>query len=72
METGADWILNGVLKGFRHQITEIVQANLKEQIMTQVHTLLDQVNTYLDTNPDFLLNSLEIGVDDLDESIVSV
>jgi len=72
METGADWILNGVLKGFRHQITEIVEANLKEQIMAQVHTLLDQVNTYLDTNPDFLLNSLEIGVDDLDESIVSV
>ena len=72
METGADWILNAVLKGFSHQIAEIVQDNLKEQIGAQVHIILDQANDLLNTNPDILLNALGIKVSDLDESIVSV
>lgn len=72
METGADWILNAVLKGFSYQIAEIVQDNLKEQIGAQVHTILDQANDLLNTNPDILMNALVIKVSDLDESIVSV
>ena len=72
METGADWILNAVLKGFSYQIAEIVQDNLKEQIGAQVHTILDQANDLLNTNPDILMNALGIKVSDLDESIVSV
>lgn len=72
METGADWILNAVLKGFSYQIAEIVQDNLKEQIGAQVHIILDQANDLLNTNPDILMNALGIKVSDLDESIVSV
>ena len=72
METGADWILNAVLKGFSYQIAEIVKDNLKEQIGAQVHTILDQANDLLNTNPDILMNALGIKVSDLDESIVSV
>ncbi|KAL7542915.1 hypothetical protein ACHAXR_012357 [Thalassiosira sp. AJA248-18] len=71
-ETGADWILNAVLKGFSGQITEIVKDNLKEQIVKQVHILLEQVNGFIDTNPDLLMNALGITMNDLDESIVCV
>jgi len=72
METGADWILNAVLKGFSHQITEVVQENLEEQIVKQVHTVLEQVNGFIDTNPDLLMNALGITMNDLEESIVCV
>jgi len=72
METGADWILNAVLKGFCHQITEIVQENLKEQIVKQVHTVLEQVNNFVDANPDLLMHSLGITMKDLDETVVCV
>ena len=72
METGAAWILNAVLKGFSHKITEIVQDNLKEQIVKQVHILLEQVNGFIDTNPHLLMNALDITMVDLEESIVSV
>jgi len=72
METGADWILNAVLKGFSHKITEIVQDNLKEQIVKQVHILLEQMNSFIDSNPDLLMNALGITMADIEESIVSV
>lgn len=36
IDTGADWLLNSVLKGLSLQITNIVQDNLKEQLETQV------------------------------------
>jgi len=72
METGADWILNAVLKGFSHQITEIVQDNLKEQIVKQVHTVLEQTNSFIDSNPDLMMNILGITMNDLEESIVCV
>lgn len=72
MDTGADWLLNGVLKGFRYQITEVVQKHLHDQIVSQVHLILDTVNSFLDGNPDFLIDTLGIGLKDLDEVIVSV
>jgi hypothetical protein len=72
MQTGADWILNAVLKGFDHQITAVVQENLKEQIMKQVHAVLEQVNGLIESNPDLLMNALGITMKDLEESIVCV
>lgn len=71
-ETGADWILNAVLKGFSTQITEIVEDNLKSQIVNQVHVLLEQVNCFIDANPDLLMTTLGITMKDLEESIVCV
>jgi hypothetical protein len=71
-ETGADWILNSVLKGFRRQTSEIVEAILKDQITQQVHNLLESANGFVDANPDVLLVALGITLKDLDESIVSV
>ena len=35
-ETGADWLWNALMKGFRNQITDIVQINLRENIEKQV------------------------------------
>ncbi len=69
-ETGADWILNQVLKGFRDQITEIVQDNLKEQIVKQVHIVLEHVNGFIDANPDLLMRILGTTMNDLEETIV--
>jgi hypothetical protein len=71
-ETGADWILNSVLKGFRRQTSEIVEAILKEQITHQVHNLLESANGFIDANPDVLMVALGITLKDLEESIVSV
>ena len=72
METGADWLLNTVLKGFSHQITEVVQENLKKQIVQQVHTVLEQVNGFIEANPDLLMSILGITLKDLEENIVCV
>ena len=72
METGADWILNAVLKGFSHQITEIVQDSLREEIVKQVHIILEQVNGFIDSNPDLLMNALGVTMKDLEEQVVSV
>ena len=71
-ETGAYWLLNSVLKGFRRQTSEIVEAILKEQITQQVHSLLENANGFVDANPDLLLVALGITLRDLGESIVSV
>ena len=70
LETGADWILNGILKGFSGQTTEIVEDSLKEQIKGQINTVLEQVNGFVDANPDLLLNALGIKMRDLEERIV--
>ena len=72
MQTGADWILNAVVKGFDHQITAVVEENLKEQIMKQVHAVLEQVNGLIESNPYLLMNALGITMKDLKESIVYV
>jgi hypothetical protein len=71
-ETGADWLLNSVLRGFRRQTSEIVEAIFKEQITQQVHNLLENANGFVDANPDVLLVALGITLKDLEESIVSV
>lgn len=71
-ETGADWLLNSVLKGFRRQTSEIVESILKEQITQQVHSLLENANVFVESNPDLLLVALGITLGDLGESIVSV
>lgn len=72
VETGADWILNAVLKGFSRKAAEIVEENLKEQIAQQVHTLLEQINGFIDNNPDLLLTTLGITMADIEESIACV
>ena len=72
MQTGADWILNAVVKGFDHQITAVVEENLKEQIMKQVHAVLEHVNGLIESNPHLLMNALGITMKDLKESIVYV
>ena len=66
-ETGADWLWNALLKGFRQQITEIVQTNLKENIKKQVRAILEQVNEFIDANPHLLMNALRITMKDLEE-----
>ncbi len=66
-ETGADWFWNALLKGFRHQITDVVQANLKENIKKQIRAVLAQANEFIDANP-HLLNTLGISMKDLEES----
>jgi hypothetical protein len=66
-ETGADWLWNALLKGFHHQITEIVETNLKENIKKQVRAVLDQVNEFIDANPHLLMNALRITMKDLEE-----
>jgi len=71
-ETGLDWILNQVLKGFRDQVTGIVQHNLKDQIVNQVHILLEHANGFIDANPEQLTKILGITMDDIEETIVSV
>ena len=36
-ESGADWILNKVVSGFKGQITKLVEVNLKEEIISHFH-----------------------------------
>jgi hypothetical protein len=69
-ETGADWILNTVLKGFRDQINYVVQDNVKKQIMQQVHTALDHVNEMFTKNPELLMTMLGITLDELESVYV--
>lgn len=64
-ETGADWVLNTILKGFRDQITQVVQENVKEQIKKQVQIALQHLNDMFDANPDLLLTILGTNLDDL-------
>ena len=64
-ETGADWVLNTILKGFRDQITQVVQENVKEQIKKQVHIALQHLNDMFDANPELLLKLLGTNLDDL-------
>ncbi|KAL3796710.1 hypothetical protein HJC23_010010 [Cyclotella cryptica] len=68
-ETGADWILNTVLKGFRDQITRVVEDNVREQIKNQVLIALEHVNGLFDTNSELLLKILGTTLDDLEERV---
>lgn len=71
-DTGADWILNQAVKSFSDQITEAVEANLKEQIKDQIGAALEHLNSYFAMNPDLLLSLLGIRMADLDENTVWV
>lgn len=67
-ETGADWLLNKVVSGFKFQITRLVEANLKEEIINRFHNSLDVINSYIETNPDIFLKVLGITLEDLQEN----
>jgi len=68
--TGADWLLNGLVKGARDIISDVVESKVKEQIVLQIEEGLANVNSYLASNPDLLLNVLGISIDDLEEHVV--
>lgn len=68
--TGADWLLNGLVKGFREVISDVVETKTKEAIVQQIEETIVNVNAYLADNPDLLLNVLAIDIDDLEENVV--
>ena len=70
--TGADWILNKAVKQFSKDLTKVVESNLQDQVRQQVHTALQNLNSYLQINPDTLLRILGITIDDLEEEVVWV
>ena len=71
-DTGADWILNQVVKGFEENITRAVEENLKDQVKDQIRVALEHLNSYFTMNPDLLLGLLGITMDDLEENVVLV
>jgi hypothetical protein len=71
-DTGADWVLNQAVKSFSGQITEAVEANLKEQIKSQIGAALEHLNSYFMMNPDLLLGLLRIKMADLEDNAVWV
>jgi hypothetical protein len=72
-DTGADWLLNKVVKGFEDNITQIMVANLNDQLREQIEDLaLQNLNGYFEVNPDLMLGILGITIDDLDEKVVWV
>jgi hypothetical protein len=71
-DTGADWLLNKVVKGFSDKITSILASNLKEQVRDQLNIALQNVNSYCEVNPDVMLGLLGITMDDLEEKVVWV
>jgi hypothetical protein len=71
-DTGADWLLNKVVKGFEDNITQIMVANLNDQLREQIDLALQNLNGYFEVNPDLMLGILGITIDDLDEKVVWV
>jgi hypothetical protein len=71
-DTGVDWLLNKVVRGFEDSITQIVATNLGDQVREQVHLALENLNSYFEVNPDVLLGLLGISMEDLGESVVWV
>ena len=71
-ETGADWLLNKIVDGFGDKFSEIISANLCEQVRKQVEEALGNLNGYFEENPEVLLGVLDISLDDLDELTVFV
>jgi len=71
-ETGVDWVLNKIVSNFSYKITEIVKDNLKEQIALSINATLDNLNKYIEVNPDIMLKILGITMDDLEENIAWV
>eukprot|EP00559_Dactyliosolen_fragilissimus_P009165 CAMPEP_0184872842 /NCGR_PEP_ID=MMETSP0580-20130426/41515_1 /TAXON_ID=1118495 /ORGANISM="Dactyliosolen fragilissimus" /LENGTH=968 /DNA_ID=CAMNT_0027375689 /DNA_START=1061 /DNA_END=3967 /DNA_ORIENTATION=- len=71
-ETGVDWILNKVLSNFSTNITDLVKLNLKEQLLLSINGALENLNSYIEVNPDLMLKILGISLDDLEEVIAWV
>jgi hypothetical protein len=65
--TGADWLLNKVVRHFSDNITQVVQLNLREQIELQIKAALENLNSYFAVNPELLLSILGIAMDDLED-----
>lgn len=64
---GSDWILNKAVEVFEDKLTEVVEENLKEQIMEQTQNALNTLNSYFLVNPALLLTVLGVSMDDLPE-----
>ena len=71
-ETGADWLLNKIIGNFTNGITQLVRENMKEQISLSINEILDNLNRYIEVNPDIMLKILGITIDDLEENIAWV
>lgn len=70
--TGADWLLNKVVKSFEDNITHILATNLNEQVRAQLELALENLNGYFSVNPDLVLGLLDISLDDLSEKVAFV
>ena len=70
--TGADWLLNKVVKSFEDNITQILATNLNDQVREQMDLALSNLNGYFSVNPDLVLGVLDITMDDLEEKVVWV
>ena len=66
-DTGVDWFLNRAVKQFEEKLTDIVEANLKEQVQLHTQVALENLNSHFSLNPDLLLGILGISIDDLEE-----
>jgi hypothetical protein len=71
-ETGADWVLNKVVKSFSDSITQVMATNLKEQVREQIELALEHINSYFEVNRDLMPNFLGITMEDLEERVVWV
>jgi len=69
-DTGIDWLLNRAVKQFQEKLTEIIEANLNEQVHLHIHAALENLNSHFSVNPDLLLGLLGISIDDLEEGEV--
>ena len=61
-QTGADWLLNKIVDGFGDKFSEIISANLCEQVKKQAEEALGNLNGYFEENPDVLLGVLDISL----------
>jgi hypothetical protein len=71
-DTGADWLLNKVVKSFEGNITQILATNLNEQVRAQLQLALENLNGYSAVNPNVILGILDISLDDLEEKVAWV
>eukprot|EP00814_Leptocylindrus_danicus_P003565 CAMPEP_0116005884 /NCGR_PEP_ID=MMETSP0321-20121206/1417_1 /TAXON_ID=163516 /ORGANISM="Leptocylindrus danicus var. danicus, Strain B650" /LENGTH=511 /DNA_ID=CAMNT_0003474369 /DNA_START=112 /DNA_END=1647 /DNA_ORIENTATION=- len=71
-ETGFDWVLNKVISGFSDIISGIVEQNIREQVLQQMHDALEHINAFIEVNADIVLKLLGISIEDLDENIAWV
>jgi hypothetical protein len=69
---GSDWILNKAVEVFEEKLTEVVEANLKDQIQEQAQNAIENLNSYFLMNPSLLLNLVGVSINDLDENVVWV